>query len=94
MNNYIKPLDDFVKGILVGAFTVAASVWAIVLLSGCSIKAYTSPEGAKLSSATFLWGPEITGLEAADGNRTLKLQSQKSDIQALTETIKTLAVKP
>lgn len=93
MNPYIKPISDFTKGILVGAFVVAAGIWFVVLLSGCAIKTYTSPEGAKLSSTTFLWGPEITGLEAQDGNRTLKLQSQKSDVQALTELLK-MTVKP
>ncbi len=60
---------------------------ACAAMLGCSVKTYTSPEGASLTSMTFLWGPTVQGLEAVDGNRTLRLESQKSDTQILTEAL-------
>lgn len=56
-----------------------------LLFAGCSTKTYTSPEGARITSTTFIYGPELTGLKAVDGNRTLEIEGQKTDIQqALT----------
>ena len=61
---------------------LVALAWA---LFGCSTKTYTSPEGAKITSTTFIYGPELTGLKAVDGSRTLEIEGQKTDIQqALT----------
>lgn len=63
----------------------------IMSIQACAVKTYVSPEGAKLTSTTFLWGPEVTGLKATDGNRTLTIDSQKSDIQSALTAINTLA---
>lgn len=64
---------------------VCLLVAACMALQGCSTKTYTSPEGAKITSTTFIYGPELTGLRAVDGNRTLEIEGQKTDIQqALT----------
>lgn len=66
------------------ALLVALVVLALALV-GCSTKTYTSPEGARITSTTFIYGPELTGLRAVDGNRTLEIEGQKTDIQqALT----------
>lgn len=94
MADYIKPISEFAKGMLIGGGIVAAMIWAIVLLSGCSTKTYTSPEGAKITSTTFIYGPELTGLRAVDGNRTLEIEGQKSDLGNALAIIKALTVKP
>lgn len=94
MNKFIKPIDDFCKGLLIGAAVVAAMIWAIVLLSGCSTKSYTSPEGAHITSTTFIYGPELTGLRASDGNRTLEIEGQKSDLGNALAIIRALTVRP
>lgn len=64
-----------------------AVVVAVLLFSGCSTKTYTSPEGAKITSTTFIYGPELTGLRAVDGNRTLEIEGQKTDIQQALQII-------
>lgn len=64
---------------------LAALVFVALILFGCSTKTYTSPEGARITSTTVIYGPELTGLKAQDGNRTLEIEGQKTDIQqALT----------
>lgn len=69
----------------VEAVAIVAVMIGIVLMMGCSTKTYTSPEGARITSTTFIYGPELTGLRAQDGNRTLEIEGQKTDIQqALT----------
>lgn len=72
-----------IRAIEYGALVVVVVV--ACLAAGCSTKTYTSPEGAKITSTTFIYGPELTGLKACDGNRTLEIEGQKTDIQqALT----------
>lgn len=73
---------------------LAALVLAILLFTGCSTKTYTSPEGAKITSTTFIYGPELTGLRAQDGNRTLEIEGQKSDLGNALAIIKALTVQP
>lgn len=68
---------------------VAALLFA---LPACSTKTYTSPEGARITSTTFIYGPELTGLKAVDGNRTLEIEGQKSDVQQALQIIDKLAV--
>lgn len=69
----------------VEAVAIVALMIGIILLAGCSTKTYTSPEGARITSTTFIYGPELTGLKAVDGSRTLEIEGQKTDIQqALT----------
>lgn len=72
--------EGVVRGVEYAALVlvVVLSCW---LASGCSTKTYTSPEGAKITSTTFIYGPELTGLKACDGNRTLEIEGQKTDIQ-------------
>lgn len=99
----MKPEDDLVrefeeelalgmwaafKGLLVIVFIVVVAL----LVLGCSTKTYTSPEGAKITSTTFIYGPELTGLRAVDGNRTLEIEGQKSDVQQALQIIDKLAV--
>ena len=63
--------------------TIALGIFYIILLClipGCSTKTYTSPEGATITSTTFIYGPELTGMKAQDGNRTLEIEGQKSDL--------------
>ena len=76
-------------------YTIALGIfYAIILywLPGCSTKTYTSPEGARITSTTFIYGPELTGLKAVDGNRTLEIEGQKSDVQQALQIIDKLAV--
>lgn len=72
------------------AFVLAAAL--LFILTGCSTKTYTSPEGARITSTTFIYGPELTGLKAVDGNRTLEIEGQKSDVQQALQIIDKLAV--
>ena len=60
---------------------------ATLVLQGCSTKTYTSPEGASITSTTFIYGPELTGMKAQDGNRTLEIQGQKSDLTNALQVI-------
>ena len=62
------------------------------MLGGCSTKTYTSPEGASITSTTFIYGPELTGLRAVDGNRTLEIEGQRSDLGNALAIIKALTV--
>lgn len=75
--------------------TIALCIFYIILLywlPGCSTKTYTSPEGATITSTTFIYGPELTGMKAQDGNRTLEIEGQKSDVQRALQIIDKLAV--
>ena len=69
------------------ALIVVVIVGTIILVGGCSTKTYTSPEGARITSTTFIYGPELTGLRAVDGNRTLEIEGQKSDVQQALQII-------
>lgn len=71
---------------------LAAMALVILLLTGCSTKTYTSPEGASITSTTFVYGPELTGLRAVDGNRTLEIEGQRSDLGNALAIIKALTV--
>lgn len=90
MAGYIKPLDDFVKGILVGAAIVAAMIWAIVLLSGCSTHTIRiTPQGVNATSTALLYCPEATVLRVQDGNRTVDMLSEASGVGAVvTEVVR------
>lgn len=75
--------------------TIALGIFYIILLCwlpGCSTKTYTSPEGARITSTTFIYGPELTGLKAVDGNRTLEIEGQKSGVQQALQIIDKLVV--
>lgn len=61
------------------------------LAAGCSTKTYTSPEGARITSTTFIYGPELTGLKAQDGNRTLEIEGQKTDLTNALQVIDKLS---
>lgn len=76
--------DDFCKGILIGAVTVAMSIWAIVLLSGCSTVSISTPEGYK-ASYTRIGSQDISGLTySRDGNSTLiGLDRQHTDSKTM-----------
>lgn len=71
----------------VEAVAIVALMIGIIILAGCSTKTYTSPEGARITSTTFIYGPELTGLKACDGNRTLEIEGQKSDVQQALQII-------
>lgn len=95
----MKFTEDFVQdlndGMWVAVKFLAGLVIVVLLLfilTGCSTKTYTSPEGARITSTTFIYGPELTGLKAVDGNRTLEIEGQKSDVQQALQIIDKLAV--
>ena len=74
--------------------TIALGIFYIILLCwlpGCSTKTYTSPEGATITSTTFIYGPELTGMKAQDGNRTLEIEGQKSDLTNALKVIDKLS---
>lgn len=84
-----KAVDDAFRWpvrIVVGAAVVLMIV-ATLVLQGCATKTYTSPEGASITSTTFIYGPELTGMKAVDGNRTLEIQGQKSDLTNALQVI-------
>ncbi len=88
-------IADLNAGMRTGLKFLAAFVVVALLLfiaTGCSTKTYTSPEGARITSTTFIYGPELTGLRAVDGNRTLEIEGQKSDVQQALQIIDKLAV--
>lgn len=72
---------------LVEAAAIVGVIIGLILMCGCSTKTYTSPEGARITSTTFIYGPELTGLKAQDGNRTLEIEGQKTDIQQALQII-------
>ncbi len=91
-DNFIADLNAGMRaGLKWLALIVALAVLAM-LACGCSTKTYTSPEGARITSTTFIYGPELTGLKAVDGNRTLEIDGQKSDVQQALQIIDKLAV--
>ena len=69
-------MREMIHAIALGIFYIIL----LCLIPGCSAKTYTSPEGARITSTTFIYGPELTGLRAVDGNRTLEIEGQKSDL--------------
>lgn len=88
-------LDAIMEGFAMSMKTLAVIVavaLAAYFLTGCSTKTYTSPEGARITSTTFIYGPELTGLRAVDGSRTLEIEGQKSDVQQALQIIDKLAV--
>ena len=91
--------ENFIAALNAGMWTALKflAVFVIVaallfIATGCSTKTYTSPEGARITSTTFIYGPELTGLRAVDGNRTLEIEGQKSDVQQALQIIDKLAV--
>ncbi len=92
--------DNFIADLNAGMWTCIKRLVLIVALAilamlacGCSTKTYTSPEGARITSTTFIYGPELTGLRAVDGNRTLEIEGQKSDLGNALAIIKALTVQ-
>lgn len=90
--------QDFVADVNAGVWTglkwlaVVVLVAALLFIStGCSTKSYTSPEGAKITSTTFIYGPELNGMRAQDGNRTLEIEGQKSDLTNALKVIDKLS---
>ena len=99
----MRPEDDFMRELeeefalgmraaFKGLLVIVLIVVVALLVLGCSTKTYTSPEGAKITSTTFIYGPELTGLRAVDGNRTLEIEGQKTDVQQALQIIDKLAV--
>ena len=75
--------DDFCQGILIGAVTVALSIWAIVLLSGCSTHTISvTPDCVNATSTSFLYCPEARVIRAMDGNRTVDMIGESAGVGA------------
>ena len=73
--------DDFCQGILIGAVTVALSIWAIVLLSGCSTHTISiTPDCVNATSTATIYCPEATVIRVTDGNRTIDMMSESSGV--------------
>ena len=83
-------LDDFCKGLILGGTIVAAMIWAIVLLSGCSTHTISiTPGCVNATSTALLYCPEATVIRIVDGNRTVDMLSEASGVGAVvTEVIR------
>lgn len=84
MNNYVRPISEFSKGLIIGGIIVAGMIWAIVLLSGCSTRTIIiTPDGINCTSSSFLYCPEATVTQVHDGNRTADLVGETSGVGAV-----------
>ena len=81
--------DDFCKGFLLGGTIVAAMIWAIVLLSGCSTHTISiTPQGVNATSTAMIYCPEATVIRVVDGNRTVDMMGEASGVgEVVTEVL-------
>ena len=81
-------LSEFAKGMLIGGFIVAAMIWAIVLLSGCSTHTISiTPDCVNATSTAILYCPEATVIRVTDGNRTIDMMSEASGVGAVVTEV-------
>ena len=77
-------LSEFAKGILIGGIIVAAMIWAIVLLSGCSTHTISiTPGCVNATSTATIYCPEATVIRVIDGNRTVDMIGESSGVGAV-----------
>ena len=76
-------LSEFAKGMFIGGFIVAAMIWAIVLLSGCSTHTISiTPDCVNATSTAMIYCPEATVIRVIDGNRTVDMIGESSGVGA------------
>lgn len=76
--------DDFCRGFLLGGTIVAAMIWAIVLLSGCSAHTISiTPGCVNATSTAMIYCPEATVIRVIDGNRTVDMIGESSGVGAV-----------
>ena len=90
MSKFIQPIGEFCKGFLIGGTIVAAMIWAIVLLSGCSTHTISiTPGCVNATSTATIYCPEATVVRVTDGNRTVDMIGESSGVGAVvTEALK------
>ena len=77
-------LDDFCKGFLLGGTIVAAMIWAIILLPGCSTHTISiTPGCVNATSTATIYCPEATVIRVIDGNRTVDMIGESSGVGAV-----------
>ena len=83
MSKFIQPIGEFCKGFLIGGTIVAAMIWAIVLLSGCSTHTISvTPGCVNATSTSMIYCPEATVIRVTDGNRTIDMIGESSGVGA------------
>lgn len=76
--------DDFCKGLILGGTIVAAMIWAIVLLSGCSTHTISiTPGCVNATSTAMIYCPEATVIRVMDGNRTVDMVGESAGVGAV-----------
>ena len=80
----MNKLSEFAKGLIIGGTIVAAMIWAIVLLSGCSTHTISiTPGCVNATSAATIYCPEATVIRVIDGNRTVDMVGESSGVGAV-----------
>ncbi len=80
----MNKLSEFAKGLLIGGTIVAAMIWAIVLLSGCSTHTISiTPGCVNATSTAMIYCPEATVIRVMDGNRTVDMVGESSGVGAV-----------
>lgn len=65
----------------------AILIMLALLLTACSIKTYTSPEGVKVTSGSFIYCPEASVTRVQDGNRTVDMMGETSGVGAAVQSL-------
>ena len=80
----MNKLSEFAKGLLIGDSIVAAMIWAIVLLSGCSTHTISiTPGCVNATSTATIYCPEATVIRVMDGNMTVDMIGESAGVGAV-----------
>ncbi len=67
-------MSEFAKGLLIGIAVTTATIWAIILLSGCSTHTIQTT-GVNATSTAVLYCPEALVIRIDNGTVTLGAES-------------------